>query len=225
MTPNPATPDQVNRNCIAAAGERIRPWIRRTPVVDVTVPSIEEPVTLKLETLQHTGSFKARGAFSNLVGADIPDAGVAAASGGNHGAAVAYAAMRLGIRARIFVPTISTPAKVERIRSYGAEVLVEGENYAAALANCEAYMEETGAHGIHAYDVPATMCGQGTIGRELEDQAPDNHTILVAVGCGVPGARRLPGSREQRAASGLDCCADSRAGTGFQPLRGGVAPG
>lgn len=184
MKPKPATPDQVNRNCIAAAGERIRPWIRRTPVIDVAVPSVEEPVTLKLETLQHTGSFKARGAFSNLVGADIPASGVAAASGGNHGAAVAYAAMRLGIRARIFVPAISTPAKVERIRAYGAEVVVEGENYAAALAQCEAYIEETGAFSIHAYDVPATMCGQGTIGRELEDQAPDIDTILVAVGGG-----------------------------------------
>lgn len=175
---------RVSRPGIAEAAERIGAWIRRTPVIDVQIPSVREPVTLKLENLQHTGSFKARGAFANLVGAEVPAAGVAAASGGNHGAAVAYAAMRLGIKARIFVPAISAPAKIARIRGYGAEVVVEGENYAAALKLCDAYLAESGALGIHAYDVADTICGQGTIGRELEEQAPDIDTILVAVGGG-----------------------------------------
>lgn len=184
VKPAAVTERQVNRQCICAAAERIKPWVRRTPVVDVLAPSVKEPVSLKLENLQYTGSFKARGAFANLVGAPIPPAGVAAASGGNHGAAVAYAAMKLGIEARIFVPAISAPAKIARIRSYGAHVVVEGENYAAALKLCDEYVRETGALGIHAYDRFATMCGQGTIGRELEDQAPDVDTILVAVGGG-----------------------------------------
>jgi len=175
---------RVNRPGIAEAAERIRPWVRRTPVIDVMVPTVRDPVSLKLESLQYTGSFKARGAFANLVGATVPPAGVAAASGGNHGAAVAYAAMRLGHRARIFVPTTSSPAKIARIRAYGADVVVEGERYAVAAKNCEEYVRESGALGIHAYDMAATMCGQGTIGRELEEQAPDIDTVLVAVGGG-----------------------------------------
>ena len=141
-------------------------------------------MTLKLELLQHAGSFKSRGAFNTLLGAHVGAAGVATASGGNHGAAVAYAARQLGHRARIFVPEISSPAKVARIASYGAEVVQQGENYNAALALCDAYIAVSGAAGVHAYDAVPTLEGQGTLARELEAQAPGLDTLLVAVGGG-----------------------------------------
>lgn len=174
------TPDDI-----AAAAARIAPHVRQTPVMDVRVPGIQQPVTLKLEFLQLSGTFKARGAFNSLIGNEAArSAGVAAASGGNHGAAVACAAQALGFRARIFVPSISSPAKVARIRSYGAEVVQQGAVYAEALALCEQYIAETGAVSVHAYDAPATLAGQGTLGRELEQQAPDVDTVLVAVGGG-----------------------------------------
>jgi threonine dehydratase len=114
----------------------------------------------------------------------VPAAGVAAASGGNHGAAVAYAAMRLGHKARIFVPEISSAAKIARIRSYGAELTVGGKVYAEALAACEAYIAETGALSVHAFDQAETMLGQGSVGLELERQAPGIDSLLVAVGGG-----------------------------------------
>jgi threonine dehydratase len=173
-----------SRASIAAAHRRIASAIRRTPVVDVNVAGHRTPVTLKLELLQHTGSFKPRGAFANLVGTDVPAAGVAAASGGNHGAAVAFAARTLGIPAHIFVPEQTPKPKLARIESYGAEVVLAGERYAAALARCDAFVAQTGALAVHAYDSPATLDGQGTIGLELEDQAPDLDTLLVAVGGG-----------------------------------------
>jgi threonine dehydratase len=141
-------------------------------------------LVLKLEHTQHAGSFKARGAFANLLTRAVPAAGVAAASGGNHGAAVAHAAMRLGHKARIFVPAISSPAKVVRIRSYGAELVVGGQAYADALAACEAWTAETGALSVHAFDQAETILGQGSVGLELESQAPDLDTLLVAVGGG-----------------------------------------
>ena len=115
---------------------------------------------------------------------DVPAAGVAAASGGNHGAAVAYAAMRLGRKGRIFVPEISSPAKIARIRSYGAELAVGGRTYAEALAACEAYIAATGALSVHAFDQVETMLGQGSVGLELEAQVPELDTLLVAVGGG-----------------------------------------
>ena len=174
----------VTRKTIAATRARIAPYIRRTPVIDVEVPEVVRPVTLKLEVLQHTGSFKARGAFASLAGNPRATAGVAAASGGNHGAAVAYAARRLGLKARIFVPAIAAPAKLERIRSYGAAVVQDGANYAAALALCEAHIAATGAMSVHAYDETATVTGQGSVALELEDQSPDIDTVLVAVGGG-----------------------------------------
>ncbi len=173
-----------SRRTIAAAYERIRTAVRRTPVIDVEVPGIAAPVTLKLECLQHTGSFKARGAMSNLTALDLPPAGVTAASGGNHGLAVAWAAARYGIRAKIFVPAISAPAKIARIRATGAEVVVEGDNYAAALALSQAWTAESGALAIHAYDAPLTIDGQGTLALELEEQVGDADTVLVAVGGG-----------------------------------------
>ena len=174
----------LNRTAITQAAKRIAPFIRKTPVMDIIVPGIDKPVCLKLELFQHTGSFKPRGAFNNLVGAKITKAGIAAASGGNHGAAVAYAAKTLGIAARIFVPTISSPAKVARIAGYGATIVQEGANYQAAVGLCQDYVRESGAMNIHAYDMETTLAGQGTLARELDEQAPDLDKILVAVGGG-----------------------------------------
>ncbi len=142
------------------------------------------PLTLKLELFQHAGSFKTRGAFANLLTRAIPAAGVVAASGGNHGAAVAYAAMRLGVPAHIFVPTVSSPVKIARIRAYGAELVVGGDRYADALAASEAFAARSGALPVHAFDQEETLLGQGTIGLELARQAPDLDTLLVSVGGG-----------------------------------------
>jgi threonine dehydratase len=139
---------------------------------------------LKLELMQHSGSFKARGAFANLLLRDVPSAGVVAASGGNHGVAVAYAGQRLGIRATIFVPSITSPAKVERIRAYGAEIVVGGDRYADALEASQQRIAETGALGLHAFDQIETLLGQGTVGLEIEADATDADTLLVAVGGG-----------------------------------------
>ena len=174
----------ITRDAITRAAARTAPHVRRTPVVDVNVAGVALPVTLKLELLQHSGSFKARGAFNTLLQAEGAKAGVATASGGNHGAAVAYAARQLGHRAKVFVPEISSPAKVARIASYGAEIVQQGANYSEALAFCESHIAETGAVSVHAYDSEATLEGQGTLGRELEAQAPGLDTLLVAVGGG-----------------------------------------
>jgi threonine dehydratase len=141
-------------------------------------------IHLKLELTQHSGSFKARGAFANLLIRDVPSAGVVAASGGNHGAAVAYAAHKLRVRAKIFVPEVSSPAKIARIRNYGADLVVGGERYADALIASEAWRMQSGAMAVHAFDQTETLLGQGTIGMELRDQVPDLDTLLVAVGGG-----------------------------------------
>ena len=167
----------VTRSEIAATEKLIRPHVRRTPVV------AEGNLVFKLELLQHSGSFKARGAFTNLLTREVPASGVVAASGGNHGAAVAYAAMKLGKKARIFVPTVSAKAKIERIRAYGADLVIEGERYADALAASEKWAAESGAMQIHAYDQEGALLGQGTVGLEFEQQAPLD-TLLVAVGGG-----------------------------------------
>ena len=177
----------VNPARIAEAYKLIQPHIRRTPVIaldggDFGLGGV--PLTLKLELLQHAGSFKARGAFANLLLRQVPDAGVVAASGGNHGAAVAYAAMKLGRPAKIFVPSISSPAKIQRIRDYGADLVVGGDHYADAFAASEAWRARIGALGVHAFDQTETMLGQGTIGLELDQQAPDLDTLLVGVGGG-----------------------------------------
>lgn len=179
--------DAVTPHTIAQCERIIRPYIRRTPVIAVDGSEFGAPtgaLTLKLELLQHSGSFKARGAFTNLLTRDIPKAGVVAASGGNHGAAVAYAAMRLGKPAKIFVPSVSSAAKIARIRDYGADLTVGGEFYADALAASEAWALQTGALPVHAFDQNETIMGQGTIGLELDEQAPDVDTVLVAVGGG-----------------------------------------
>jgi len=165
----------------------IKPHIRETPVLHVSGRDVgldAFPLTLKLEYLQHAGSFKARGAFANLLTRAVPSAGVTAASGGNHGVAVAYAAMRLGIRARIFVPTVASPAKIARIREYGADVIVSGDRYADALAESERYVAESGAMSIHAFDQAETLLGQGTLALELEAQTASVRSVLVAVGGG-----------------------------------------
>ncbi len=179
--------NEIDRERISATERLIRPYTRRTPVLEIDAAELglaANRVTLKLELLQHSGSFKARGAFANLLLREVPPAGVAAASGGNHGAAVAYAAMTLGRKAKIFVPRISSPAKIARIREYGADLTVAGERYADALAASEAWVAETGALPVHAFDQVETMLGQGTIGPELASQAGDLDTLLVAVGGG-----------------------------------------
>jgi len=177
----------VTRAEIGRTYPRIAPHVRRTPVIEIAAEDIGLAgftLVLKLEHTQHSGSFKARGAFANLTLREVPPAGVAAASGGNHGAAVAYAAHRLGHKARIFVPEISSPAKIARIRGYGADLIVGGKVYADALAACEAHIAASGALSIHAFDQIETMLGAGSVGLELEEQAPELGSLLVAVGGG-----------------------------------------
>jgi len=177
----------IGRSDIEHAEAIIRPHIRRTPVVEVNGADFglaSAPITLKLELLQHAGSFKCRGAFTNLLTRKIPDAGIVAASGGNHGAATAFAAMKLGIPAKIFIPSVSPRTKVEQIRGYGADLVIAGERYADALEASEAWAARSGALPVHAYDQRKTLLGQGTTGMELEAQAPDLDTVLVSVGGG-----------------------------------------
>ena len=171
----------VTPDVIEAAAARITPYVRRTPLLRLDGPV---PCELKLELLQATGSFKVRGAFNTFLSVDVPDGGAAAASGGNHGAAVAYAAHTLGHKAAIFVPRIASPAKVKIIEEAGATLTVAGERYADALDACEAYRSETGAIGVHAYDAPMTVAGQGTVDLEWETDTSGLDTILVAVGGG-----------------------------------------
>lgn len=177
----------IDRERIVATAALIRPYVRTTPILEVDAGDFglaAFTLVLKLEAFQHAGSFKTRGAFANLLSRTVPDAGVVAASGGNHGAAVAYAAQRLGVRAKIFVPTISSAAKVQRIRDYGADLVVTGERYADALAASQVWTAQSGALSVHAYDQTETLLGQGTLGLELSRQSPALDTLLVAVGGG-----------------------------------------
>jgi threonine dehydratase len=180
----------ISRDDIRRCYDLIRPYIRRTPVIRVDLSELDASATalpagtLKLEQLQCAGSFKARGAFTNLLLRDVPPAGVVAASGGNHGVAVAYAARRRGVPAKIFVPTVSAPAKIERIRQLGADLVVTGERYADALAAAQDWVQRSGAMSVHAYDQRETILGQGTVGLELAGQASDLDTVLVPVGGG-----------------------------------------
>jgi threonine dehydratase len=176
------TPDRI-----AETERLIRPHVRHTPIIHVDLADFgaePRPLALKLECLQHSGSFKARGAFANLLSQTIPVSGVVAASGGNHGVAVAYAAMRLGVPATIFLPSVTSPAKAERVRSYAANLVVAGERYADALAASERFGVESGALAVHAFDQPQTLLGQGTIGCEIDADLPDIDTLLVPVGGG-----------------------------------------
>jgi threonine dehydratase len=179
-TPVPGQHLVITRDDIHRAYDTIRPYLRRTPAVQLDLTG---PVTLKLEQLQCAGSFKARGAFTNLLLRDVPPAGVAAASGGNHGVAVAYAAHRLGIPARIFVPTVSSPAKIERIRPL-ADLVVGGDRYADALAAAQQWIATSGAMSVPAYDQRETILGQSTLALELDDQTGPLDTVLVPVGGG-----------------------------------------
>ena len=141
-------PAAITPDGIAETTRLIRPHIRHTPVLAADAAEFglpPGPLLFKMEQMQHSGSFKARGAFANLLLREVPAAGVVAASGGNHGAAVAYAARRLGVAATIFVPGITSAAKLERIRAYGAELVVGGDRYADALAASEAHVAATGA--------------------------------------------------------------------------------
>ena len=181
----------MTRDRIEAAADRLAGSVRATPVltVDGTEFGVPGRVSLKLEFLQHSGTFKARGAMHFLLANPIAEAGVTAASGGNHGVAVAWAARRLGHRATIFVPTISAPAKVARLRALGAEVVQIGEVYAEALEACDEHRAASGATAIHAYEAPDVVAGAGTIGREFEAQVaqaglPPLDTVLVACGGG-----------------------------------------
>jgi len=178
---------ELSRERIEATERGIRPYIRRTPIVEVDGTDFGlggVTIVFKLELLQHAGSFKARGAFTNMLTRTVPPAGVVAASGGNHGAAVAFAAMKLRQPATIFVPSVASPAKLDGIRSYGAELIIAGERYADALEASETWTRQSGALPIHAYEGDETLLGQGTLGLELEEQDPKLDSLLVAVGGG-----------------------------------------
>jgi len=178
---------QLSRGEIEAAAARIRAFVRRTPVLvvdgaDLALPGIR--VAFKLEFTQHSGSFKARGAFNNLLSRAVPAAGVVAASGGNHGVAVAFAAMRLKYPATIFVPNVAARVKIEQIRAAGATLEISGKRYADALAASEEFAQRSGALRVHAFDQVETLQGQATVGVELEQDGPALDALLVAVGGG-----------------------------------------
>ncbi|HEX4241158.1 MAG TPA: threonine/serine dehydratase [Steroidobacteraceae bacterium] len=177
----------IDPAAILRTREIIGPFVRRTPVLDIDAAELGLPTfraIFKIELMQHTGSFKARGAFANLLLRDVPRAGVVAASGGNHGAAVAYAARRLGRPARIFVPSVAAAAKIAKIRDYGADLVVGGDRYADALAESRRWAMSSGALEVHAYDQAETLLGQGTVAAELDEQSARLDTLLIAVGGG-----------------------------------------
>jgi threonine dehydratase len=180
-------PIAVDKSSIAATYDLIRPHVRRTPVIEVDAADFgvaAGPIVFKLELLQHTGSFKPRGALASLLSGSVPRAGVVAASGGNHGLAVAFAARKLHVPAKIFVPSVAAATKRERIREMGAELIIAGERYADALVASREYAAKSGAREIHAYDQPETLLGQGSVALEMEQQCTMPDTVLVAVGGG-----------------------------------------
>ncbi len=216
------TEDHVDMQSeISAAAARVSGLVRQTPVLEAELSWFQPTVEMKLEHLQHTGSFKPRGAFNSLLSMDVPSAGVVAASGGNHGAAVAYAASVLGYRSRIFVPEIAGPAKIDLIRRAGADLQVVPGAYADALAAAQAFEAETGAAQIHAYDAPGTVFGQGTVLREWEEQGLAADTVLIAVGGGglIGGALGwLAGRRRVVAVEPETCAALNRALAAGHPV-------
>ncbi|NVO57688.1 threonine/serine dehydratase [Rhodobacteraceae bacterium B1Z28] len=169
---------------IKAAADRIAGHAQVTPVMESRVVGLDYPVEMKLEHMQHTGSFKARGAFNTLLSMEVPQAGVVAASGGNHGAAAAFAARALDHPAKIFVPELAGPSKIALIEQIGADLSVVSGEYANALTMARIHEEETGAMQIHAYDAPATVAGQGTCFAEWDAQGLQADTVLIAVGGG-----------------------------------------
>ncbi|MGH2482028.1 MAG: pyridoxal-phosphate dependent enzyme, partial [Ktedonobacteraceae bacterium] len=202
----------MQRAEIAAANERIAGYVRTTPVISLERGAwgLSASLVLKLEQLQHTASFKPRGAFNRILSNPVPPTGVIAASGGNHGIAVAYVARQLGYRAEIFVPEACSPVKVERLRGYGAEVTIVGATYADALIASQERATQTGALVVHAYDQPEVVAGQGTLGAEFAGQVPELDTVLIAVGGGgliagvaawFAGSVRIIGVEPERASS------------------------
>ncbi len=232
----------ISREAIESSYRVIQGHIRRTPTIGIDPNALDvaaKQITLKLEHLQHTGSFKPRGAFANLLLRDVGSGGVAAASGGNHGAAVAYAARELGIPAHIFIPSVSPQAKVARIRNEGAELTIVGDRYHEALRACGEFVAETSALSVHAYDQRETILGQGSIGLELDEQVPDLDTLLVSVGGGgliagiaawFAGSVKVIGVEPRRsptlamaldAGAPVDAPADGVAADSLAPLRVG----
>jgi threonine dehydratase len=194
------TQTAIDRQQIAAVEPIIRPHVRRTPILEATGADFRlDSISLifKLEFLQHAGSFKVRGAFTNLLTRHVPKVGVVAASGGNHGVAVAYAAGKLGVPAKIFLPTVASSEKIDCIRRSGADLVIAGDRYADALAASEIWTMQSGAMPIHAFDQPETLLGQGTVGLEFEQQSPKLDTLLVSVGGGglIGGIAAWYGSR------------------------------
>ena len=214
---------------LAAAHRCIAPYIRRTPVLEAAGgdfgldPSVR--LVFKLELCQHSGSFKPRGAFANLLLRTIPPVGVAAASGGNHGAAVAYAARRLNIPATIFVPTVASPAKLRQIRSYGAELVVEGERYADALEASERWIADSGALPVHAFDQVETLLGASSVAREIDEDAPGLDSLFVAVGGGglLGGTAAWHGAKAERTCALVGV--EPEAGPHAHPRARGGTPG
>jgi threonine dehydratase len=202
--------DLVHHDAIAATYELIQPHVRRTPVIEVDAADFGlEPysVVFKLELLQHTGSFKPRGALASVLSQPVPEAGVIAASGGNHGLAVAFAARKLKVPARIFVPSVSAATKRQRIQEMGAELVIAGERYADALAASREFAARSGAREIHAYDQPQTLLGQGSVALEIEQQ------------CRVDSSRAAPERSSVREA--LFCCEPARVDTVLVAVGGG----
>ena len=178
---------RITAERVAVTERMIRPYVRKTPILEVSGSEFGllcDRLLFKLELCQFAGCFKVRGAFSNLLSRTIPPAGVVAASGGNHGFAVAFAARQLGVPAAIFVPTVASPIKIANIRNCGAKLVIEGDRYADALAASRSWSAKSGALELHAYDSVETLLGQGTLGLELHQQAPELDTLLVAVGGG-----------------------------------------
>lgn len=184
---------------ITKAATRLEGHTVRTPVLSFDGFGLGFPIEMKLEQMQRTGSFKARGAFNTLLSSDVPAAGLVAASGGNHGAAVAYAAKKLGHKAKIFVPEFAGPAKIGLIKRSGADLTVVQGEYANAFQDAQAYESETGAMQVHAFDAVPTVAGQGTLAREWEEQGLEADTILIAVGGGglIAGAMAWLGNRRK----------------------------
>ena len=175
----------VGQTDIVAAYARIGGYLRRTPTLHVEPGMLCKcGVALKLELFQHTGSFKPRGAFNALLSSELGEAGVVAFSGGNHGAAIAYAATKLGVASTIFAPDWSGPVKIERMRSFGAKVIVLTDETSVIIQKFMDYADQTGALAVHPFDNALVVCGQGTTGLEIDRQLPDLDTLLVSVGGG-----------------------------------------
>ncbi|NRA88520.1 MAG: threonine/serine dehydratase [Rhizobiales bacterium] len=180
----------LDKTSIEDAYALIRPYIRKTPIMEVSAEDIlgdrndNNQICLKLEQLQYAGSFKPRGAFYSLLSQSELPSSVAAASGGNHGAAVAYTAQKLSIPCKIFVPKSAPKPKIDRIKDFGADIMVDGDNFAQALLNCEQHIAQTGAFSIHAYNDITTITGQATVALEWLSQIQDLDTVIIAVGGG-----------------------------------------